>query len=174
MVARPWSQIAKTLLAGISLSLLANCTLFAPPPVTRRVQGQVIEGPYVPREVYAAYLQGALDRARGDNQAAEVSFAKAAAWFPASAEIWVQLGAVRCAAYPHTPAQAFEDFARALTGNKTFARAYLERARCAWRTGRRHLAARDAMRAHLLQPQDPDIQQLWAEIHPQLVLPTAP
>jgi hypothetical protein len=102
--------------------------------VQRAYDGHVVQGRFIMPEAYAAFLRGAAAEASGDLRGALEAYEEASKLDSTGAEIWTRIGEVRCRANPRD-ALADESFARALGRERTYARAWAARAKCALARG---------------------------------------
>ncbi|HEX3772446.1 MAG TPA: hypothetical protein VHV30_16325 [Polyangiaceae bacterium] len=115
-------------LLAVALAALPAC---APAPLVERGYGaRVIEGHAIEPEAYAAFLEGAMIEAAGDERGALAAFDRAARLDGLSPEIWTRIGAARCALDPRNPYTG-DAFGRALALDATYAGLYAAKARCA-------------------------------------------
>jgi len=149
------TPIARSCSAALLALWVAGCGLGAG-TVTRVSNGVAVEGRYVPPEAYAAYAKAAFLEARGEDAAALAQYELALEDDSDAPEILSRIGAVQCRlskregdGWSHA---ARKTLARALALNPTLSVAWLERARCAERTGKLEEALSFAERAALLDP----------------------
>lgn len=132
----------------LGLPLVAACSAFGG-GVTRVVDGQVQEGPFIGPDAYAAYARGALLEAQEQYPEAEQAYTEALELDPNSVGVWTRLGSVRCAGGRPDAAGAFE---RAERLEPAFAALWYERGRCSLRRNEPRRANEAALRALSLDP----------------------
>jgi hypothetical protein len=116
-------------LAAIACAvLLPACA--ASPLVERGYGARVVEGHAIEPQAYAAFLEGAVSEAAGDERGALVSFDRAARADGLSPEIWTRIGGARCALDPRNR-RADDAFDRAAQIDSTYAGLFAAKARCA-------------------------------------------
>lgn len=125
----------------------ASCT---PGTVTRVVDGERFEGRPIAEEAYAAYAKAELYAAQGDRKHALALLATALDEDPASPELVTRYGELLCDG--EAGPEALERFQRALDLDPEYAPAFLGRARCLERLGRKAEALAAAEHAAYLDP----------------------
>jgi len=132
----------------LGLPLVAACSGFGG-GVTRVVDGQAQEGPFIGPESYAAYARGAQFEAQEQYPEAERAYTEALELDPNSVGIWTRLGSVRCAGGKSDAAGAFE---RAERLEPEFAALWYERGRCSLQRNKPREANEAALKALSLDP----------------------
>jgi tetratricopeptide (TPR) repeat protein len=148
------------------LASLAACALgllgCGATQTTQRVfHGNVVVGPYIEPEAYAAFAEGAYLEQRGDWDGAAAAYRRARARDPDSPGIAARLGAIAC----RTSLEAALDEFQTSGIARDYAPAWAERARCllAHRDSARALEA--ARRAVMLDKNNADANLSIAQIH---------
>ena len=145
--------------AGLLSLSLAGC--FGRGSVARVVDGNVREGRAIDETAYAAYLRAAFLESNGDTARALEELERALDWDPGSPEILTRIGELRCgtALAPNAPKPAEGEahaglvaFSRALGLDDAYAPAWLGRALCLERLGRRAEALTAAQNAAYYDP----------------------
>jgi tetratricopeptide (TPR) repeat protein len=146
---------------ALALAALALLGCLGRGSVTRVVDGQSREGRAIDDAAYAAYARAAFFAARGDREHALEELDRALDHDPLSPEILTRVGELRCGtnqplggpAPPSDEARAgLTAFTRALGLDASYAPAWLGRARCLERSGRRTEALAAAERAAHYDP----------------------
>ena len=132
----------------LGLPLVAACSAFGG-GVTRVVDGQAHEGPFIGPESYAAYARGAQFEAQEQYPEAERAYVEALELDPNSVGIWTRLASVRCAGGRPDAAEAFEHAERL---EPEFAALWYERGRCSLRRNEPREANEAALRALSFDP----------------------
>ena len=134
--------------------------------VTRMADGVRYEGRFVNPEAYAAYLLGVEHEAHGDYASALEAYQEAHTEDPDSPEIWARIGAVRCISGKagRAPGGASSAFEHGIANDPEYFGNYLERARCAERSGDLESALRDASAAVARRPDDEPSNLLVARL----------
>jgi tetratricopeptide (TPR) repeat protein len=131
-------------------------------PTTQRVfHGEVVVGPYVEPEAYAAFAEGVYLEQRGDQAGAMRAFRRAQALDEDSPGIAARLGALIC----RTNLEAALDEFRTSDVARDYAPAWVGRALCLSRHGQSARALEAAHRAVMLEPGNPEANLLIAELH---------
>jgi len=151
--ARSWPLSA---LAALALGLL-GCN--AGSGVVRIMDGRAVEGPYIPPETYAAFLDGAIAEERGDLDRALDGYLRAARQDDEDPEIWTRIAAVSCRKDARGSAAAGA-LQKALSLDASYPGALAARAACAMSRGEDGRA--DAARAAEGRPMSDEIQTLLA------------
>lgn len=137
---------------------------------TQRVfHGEVIVGPYVEPEAYAAFAEGVYLEQRGDYAGAMSAYRRAQARDDDSPGIAARLGAVAC----RDNLDAALDEFRTSGIARHYAPAWAERALCLRRHADGARALEAARRAVALDPGNPDANLLIAELHREGARPEA-
>ncbi|HEY3497668.1 MAG TPA: hypothetical protein VGK73_23380 [Polyangiaceae bacterium] len=153
------SPARSSVACGLLSLALAGC--FGRGSVTRAVDGQVREGRAIDEAAYASYLRAAFLESTGQRELALEELERALDWDPVSPEILTRIGELRCgtnlaanAAGPAPDAAhaGLVAFSRALGLDDTYGPAWLGRARCLERSGRRDEALVAAERAVYYDP----------------------
>lgn len=118
--------------------------------VVRVVDGEDVSSRFIPPAAYAAYAQGALAEADGDDALAREYYRQASSVDSEGVLIWTRLAAVSCRLDEHEDAK--RAFAQAAAVDEAFQPIYHERARCELRRGRFAQALKDSERAVDLDP----------------------
>jgi tetratricopeptide (TPR) repeat protein len=136
---------------------LSGC--FGQNSVTRVVDGQAREGRAIDESAYAAYLRAALEQQAGKREQALEELDRALDSDALSPEILTRIGELRCGTTQASGAvsakatrAALGAFSRALGLDGSYAPAWLGRARCLERSGRRAEALVAAERAAYFDP----------------------
>jgi hypothetical protein len=114
--------------ALVASVLLGGCA--GSPTVERAYEDRSVEGRFIEESAYAAFLRGAIAEAAGDAPRALASYDQAARQDSGSSEVWMRIGAVRCAMNPRDP-EADRAFARSLSLDAHLGRTWAAEARCA-------------------------------------------
>jgi tetratricopeptide (TPR) repeat protein len=131
-------------------------------PTTQRVfHGEVVVGPYVEPEAYAAFAEGVYLEQRGDVAGAVRAFRRAQALDEDGPSIAARLGALICRTNLEAALEEFQTSGIA----RDYAPAWVERALCLSRHGASARALEAAHRAVMLDPGNPDANLLVAELH---------
>jgi tetratricopeptide (TPR) repeat protein len=137
---------------------------------TQRVfQGEVVVGPYVEPEAYAAFAEGVYLEQRGDYPGAMSAYRRAQALDGDSPGIAARLGAVTCRS---NLAAGLEEFQTSGVA-RDYAPAWAERALCLHRHADAQRALAAARRALALDSRNPDANLLIAELHREAARPDA-
>lgn len=108
-------------------ALLGVPACYGPGNVVRIAGGKETEGPFISPEAYAAYLEGTLAEAKGDQSAAKKAYERAIEEDSDNAAAWGRLGAVQCL----TSARAADmALTRAVSVDSRSFEAWLARAEC--------------------------------------------
>jgi tetratricopeptide (TPR) repeat protein len=145
----------------IALAALLSGCFGGPPSVTRYVGGQTLPDRYISPEAYASYAQGALLEANGQPQSALGAYERALGDDPDSTELWTRVASLQCRLHASS---ADASFARARDLDPDYAPLWREQARCALDRHHPRLAARDAERSLVLDPDDLESSLLYARI----------
>jgi tetratricopeptide (TPR) repeat protein len=131
--------------------LLLGCR--AAPEVTRIASGRDASGGWISPDAYAAYLEGTIAEARGDEAGAARAYERTITEDPDAAEAWARLGALRCL---RARTLADRAFARARSLAADLEDAWLAEAECELKRGNAARAVESAERALALGPNDPE------------------
>jgi hypothetical protein len=135
---------------------------------TQRVfHGEVVVGPYVEPEAYAAFAEGVYLEQRGDDDGALRAYRRAQALDADSPGIAARLGAIAC----RTDLDAALDEFQTSGIARDYAPAWAERALCLQRHGDSARALDAARRAVMLDPASAEANLLIAELHREAARP---
>jgi tetratricopeptide (TPR) repeat protein len=126
----------------------------------RMFHGEVVVGPYIEPEAYAAFAEGVYLEQRGDYERAARAYRRAQARDADSPDIAARLGAVVCRV---SLEQALEEFHTSDIA-RDYAPAWAERALCLHRHGDGRGALEAARRAVMLDPYQEDANLLIADL----------
>jgi tetratricopeptide (TPR) repeat protein len=129
------------------------------PEVTRIANGRDASGRFISPDAYAAYLEGSMAEARGDERQAAAAYTSTIEEDPGAAEAWARLGLVLCLT---ARSQADRALARAKSLPGDLEDPWLAAAECDLRRGANQAAVADASRALALGPDDPEASRVLA------------
>jgi tetratricopeptide (TPR) repeat protein len=159
---------ARLIACGLFVCAASNLLACGSAQTTQRVfHGEVVVGPYIEPEAYAAFAEGVYLEQRGDYEAALRAYRRAQARDANSPGIAARLGAITCRTDLKTALDEFQtsDIAR------NYAPAWTERALCLHRHGDTPRALEAARRAVMLDPTSADANLLIAELHREQAQP---
>jgi len=148
------------LLPAAATAAALACAACGAPTVMRSVDGQLIEGRYIPPRAYALYAIGTDLEAHGDLRQALAAFELAQGDDGESPEIWTRIGALRC----KLGGDAEDAFRRALGVDDAYEPAWRAWARCAAAQGKLEEALDHAEVAVRLDPNQEDAILLRADL----------